>query len=181
MVPSARRSFAFSSYPRASNSYVHSNADDSEFLSQSHNFLVLMNTLKGNWAEVSGCVKPPTMALTRLHLETVALIRALHGNHQTDASSVEPQMGCCGAEFTAHELGSIGSKNSRKMQRRRRKAARVAYEHQQVASSRLLGLESDLFSLRDHVTQLQVYGQMILQAASSVNSELDVRTCRRAD
>ncbi|CAO1637535.1 unnamed protein product [Parajaminaea phylloscopi] len=146
-------------------------------------FQTLMDTLRGNWADVNGRVHMPTMALGRLHLETVALIRALHGNRQTGTSMAAADdkdghedsdvlRGMTSSDDCDGPAVSVG-RRSGKLQNRRRKAARTAYEQRAAATSRLLDLEPDLFALRDEVARLQAYGQAILQAAYSVSSELD--------
>lgn len=140
-------------------------------------FATLVSTIEGEWAEVDRQLQGPSLALARLHLETTALVRALHGNHRLAAvgqtSSEDDRQDLTAANLTKSST-TLPHESSTRSQRKRSKAARAAFQHQQMASARLLSLETNLMSLKDHAARLQLLGEGIVQTAASVACELAV-------
>lgn len=111
-------------------------------------FAQLADTISQSWEDLNDYLQSPSVSIAKLHLETLALMRGLHGDRPLDREGMHGRQ---------KDRGSAGAERER-----------------DATTARLLALGSQLNGIRDNLTQVLASSHLMIQAAGDIDLELDV-------
>ncbi|PWN21259.1 hypothetical protein BCV69DRAFT_164571 [Microstroma glucosiphilum] len=120
-------------------------------------FAQLADTISQSWEDLNDYLQSPSVSIAKLHLETLALMRGLHGNRPLDREGVA---GGGGGGVRPNAPGGRGGSAG-------------AEKERDAATARLLALASQLNGIRDNLAQVLASSHLMIQAAGDIDLELD--------